>query len=336
MTVDVAGRRSRSRRWSCSCGDDGLRRVARRPSACRWSRTTSATRPGPRRRGRRASCSPPPSTRGATRSSSGSAAPRRTTPARGPWSGSRAPSGLPGPADVARRRRRAARLGDRDDLAGLRRAARPAARRRARRRDRRRRPAARAARRERRASRPQKGATPEQAQDLERALGHFAHAATAPSATRPPGPARRRAPRRGVPARRAPGAGAAGGLGFGLALLGAPPGARLGLRGGRRRASTTLIAAADVVVTGEGRFDWQSLHGKVASEVASRALAARRPDVVARRARCWWVVASCRAAGITAAYAVGGRPSRWPRALAAPAQTLAARVAARVARTWSR
>ncbi|GAA3332927.1 glycerate kinase [Curtobacterium albidum] len=63
-----------------------------------------------------------------------------------------------------------------------------------------------------------------------------------------------------------PGAGAAGGVGFGLLAWGATlvPGARavadlLGLPG--------LLGGADVVVTGEGRFDEQSAAGKVPSVV---------------------------------------------------------------------
>ena len=68
----------------------------------------------------------------------------------------------------------------------------------------------------------------------------------------------------------APGAGAAGGLGFGLMLL-----------GGRRVSGIELVAEsvgltdacaeADLVITGEGKFDWQSLHGKVASGVLTAA-----------------------------------------------------------------
>lgn len=63
-----------------------------------------------------------------------------------------------------------------------------------------------------------------------------------------------------------PGAGAAGGLGFGLML-----------RGATRVSGIDLVMAAiglpqscaraDLVITGEGRFDWQSLHGKVVSGV---------------------------------------------------------------------
>ena len=68
----------------------------------------------------------------------------------------------------------------------------------------------------------------------------------------------------------APGAGAAGGLGYGLMLL-----------GGRRVSGIEIVAEAvglaracaeaDLVITGEGKFDWQSLHGKVASGVLAAA-----------------------------------------------------------------
>lgn len=181
----------------------------------------------------------------------------------------------------------------------------------------------------------QKGATPEQAQELERALGHFAHAATAAlgDAVRPDLLAGARASSTASRLTAAPGAGAAGGLGFGLALLGA----RL-VQGSVFVADAVglgdLIGDHDVVVTGEGRFDWQSLHGKVVSEVASRALAHAVPTVVVAGE----VLVGRRelsAAGITAAYAVGENPEQVAAALAAPAQTLAARVT-RVARTWSR
>ena len=66
------------------------------------------------------------------------------------------------------------------------------------------------------------------------------------------------------------GAGAAGGLGAGLLAL-----------GGRRESGATVIAehthladdvaAAELVITGEGRFDDQSLHGKVVSALAGAA-----------------------------------------------------------------
>ncbi|MCC2333490.1 glycerate kinase [Cellulomonas sp. zg-Y908] len=181
----------------------------------------------------------------------------------------------------------------------------------------------------------QKGATQEQAQDLERALGAFAHAATAALGPVRTGPG---ADLLGSPDARAgrlsalPGAGAAGGLGFALALLGARllPGARLVADAvdlpGR-------IAAHDLVVTGEGRTDWQSLHGKVVAEVAARALPYAVPAVVVSGE----VLVGRRelsAAGITAAYAVADGTDAVRAALGDPTGTLRAR-AARVARTWS-
>jgi glycerate 2-kinase len=180
---------------------------------------------------------------------------------------------------------------------------------------------------------PQKGATPEQAQELERAVATFAHAAIEAlgDALRPDllaGP--------GATGRRllaAPGAGAAGGLGFGLSLLGARlvPGAALvadavGL--------DERLASTDVVVTGEGRFDWQSLHGKVTTAVAARALAHAVPAVVIAGE----VLVGRRelsAAGVTAAYAVAEGPDEVAVALADAGGSLERR-AERVARTWSR
>jgi glycerate kinase len=77
-----------------------------------------------------------------------------------------------------------------------------------------------------------------------------------------------------------PGAGAAGGLGFGLFALGAEreSGADLVMDG---VGLSDAIEDADLVVTGEGRFDATSLRGKVASAVAQRAQAAGVPCVVA-------------------------------------------------------
>jgi len=166
----------------------------------------------------------------------------------------------------------------------------------------------------------QKGATPEQAQRLEHALGDWAAAACDGA---------------GVPRSlaREPGAGAAGGLGFGLLLLGARrmPGATavadaVGLR---RR-----VEGADVVVTGEGTFDWQSLRGKVVRAVAATGLEVGTPVVVV----AGQVLVGRREAlaiGVESAYAVADDPAAVRAALADPVGTLAAR-AERVARTWSR
>ena len=183
---------------------------------------------------------------------------------------------------------------------------------------------------------PQKGATAQQAQELERALGHFSHAAVSAlgaDAGRPDLLAPRRTASPAARLTGLPGAGAGGGLGFGLALLGATivSGSALvadavGLAG--------RIAAADLVVTGEGTFDWQSLHGKVVAVVADLALAAGVPTVViagqVRVGRREWG-----AAGIAGVYPVADTPEQVTRSFADPSGTLAAR-AERVARTWSR
>ncbi|WP_344377704.1 glycerate kinase [Agromyces tropicus] len=72
------------------------------------------------------------------------------------------------------------------------------------------------------------------------------------------------------------GAGAAGGTGFGLLAWGAR------MSGGAGAVADAIgldaaLAGADLVVTGEGRFDGQSAAGKVPTEVAARARAAGVP-----------------------------------------------------------
>ncbi|WP_166355259.1 glycerate kinase family protein [Phytoactinopolyspora limicola] len=128
------------------------------------------------------------------------------------------------------------------------------------------------------------------------------------------------------------GAGAAGGLGYALLLL-----------GGRREPGFTtvaqavelpdLVAASDVIVTGEGKLDWQSMDGKVPVGVAELAGAAMRPCIVLAG-----VVEvgnrELRANGIEAAYSLVDVVGE-EEAFARPAQSLAA-LAERVAKTWSR
>lgn len=181
----------------------------------------------------------------------------------------------------------------------------------------------------------QKGATPEQAQELERRLGHFAHLVEGVAA----GDEVRRSLLGGAPGTghegwtNLPGAGAAGGTGFMLAVLGGRvlPGSTVvadavGL--------TRRVAGADLVLTGEGTLDWQSLHGKVVSAVAARGLEHGVP-VVAVAGQVFAGRREWSAAGLAGVYAVVERPDQLEEVLAAPAQTLTARVA-RVARTWSR
>ena len=103
---------------------------------------------------------------------------------------------------------------------------------------------------------PQKGATPEMVGELDAALAHFAEVAN--SAVRL-GPSS---------SPNTPGAGAAGGLGFGFkAFLGAElvPGVDLILNETRL---ADFVKDADIVITGEGRLDGQTVMGKAPIGVA--------------------------------------------------------------------
>ncbi len=100
---------------------------------------------------------------------------------------------------------------------------------------------------------PQKGATPEMVEALEVGLSHLAD---------------RVEDQLGVDVRSIPGGGAAGGLGAAaVAFMNATlvSGVDAVMRATHLEAS---IEAADWVITGEGRFDFQSLHGKVVSGIA--------------------------------------------------------------------
>jgi len=137
------------------------------------------------------------------------------------------------------------------------------------------------------------------------------------------------------------GAGAAGGLGYALLQLGAArvPGIATVLDvvdlAGR-------LGGCDLVVTGEGAFDWQSLRGKVVSGVAAAALEQGRPCLVLA-GRVDVGRREYGASGVSGALAVvddlrdrGLAPDdALARALADPAVCLAD-LAARDARTWSR
>lgn len=111
---------------------------------------------------------------------------------------------------------------------------------------------------------PQKGADAATVQRLDEALSHLAEII------------RRQ---RGLDVANLPGGGAAGGLGAGLhAFLGAT------LRPGVDIISQAIglpdrIAWADLVITGEGRLDGQSLHGKVPVGVARLAAAQGKPVI---------------------------------------------------------
>ena len=97
-----------------------------------------------------------------------------------------------------------------------------------------------------------------------------------------------------------------------------------------------MIAESDVVVTGEGSFDWQSLRGKVVSGVAAAALEQGRPCVVIA-GRVEVGRREFAASGVTAAFAVVDdvRDRGLDEKVAIDdAASQVAQLAARVARTW--
>lgn len=156
---------------------------------------------------------------------------------------------------------------------------------------------------------PQKGLTPEQLPLLDRSLAAFAALADPETET-------------------APGAGAAGGLGFALLALGAErqPGLDVVARaiGLRPR-----IAAADLVLTGEGSLDASTSGGKAPAGVARLAAETGTPCVaIAGR-----VEGGAEAHGFAAAYSLVEAVGE-TRALTAPAEALA-EVARRVAARMS-
>ena len=135
---------------------------------------------------------------------------------------------------------------------------------------------------------PQKGASPAQVAHLDRALGCWADLVTTVT---------------GTDRRQAPGSGAAGGVGFAaLALLGATfvPGIDLVLDLVRFR---DRVEGADLVITGEGALDEQTLHGKAPVGVAAAARRAGVP-VVAVCGSNTLDASRLAAAGIDATYAL--------------------------------
>jgi glycerate kinase len=134
---------------------------------------------------------------------------------------------------------------------------------------------------------PQKGADPDTVRVLERRLSDWAVELNAAA---------------GRAVSDEPGAGAAGGIGAALLAL-----------GGRRESGAAIIAehtrlsddvaAAQLVITGEGRFDDQSLHGKVVSALAAGARSRRIP-VVVLAGQVTLAEDTLREAGIAAAFSI--------------------------------
>jgi glycerate 2-kinase len=164
---------------------------------------------------------------------------------------------------------------------------------------------------------PQKGADDAAVAQLDAALARFADVLAAAF---------------GVDVREQEGAGAAGGLGAALLACGARRVSGAGLV----RELVGLDAELDkaqLVITGEGSFDWQSLRGKLVTAVARGAADRGLPCLVlagqvsvGRR--------EAAAVGVDAAYGVAEHAGGVDASMADPAGTLAA-LAAHVARQWS-
>lgn len=135
---------------------------------------------------------------------------------------------------------------------------------------------------------PQKGATPPLVTQLDDTLAHWADLVAAAT---------------GADHRDVPGAGAAGGVGFGLiALCGArlQPGASIVFE---MTGFHDALAKAELVITGEGSLDAQTLQGKAPAAVAAEARALGI-EVLAVAGRITLSEEDLRAAGISQAYAL--------------------------------
>ncbi|PWC45857.1 glycerate kinase [Azospirillum sp. TSO22-1] len=153
---------------------------------------------------------------------------------------------------------------------------------------------------------PQKGATPAMVRQLDANLGHYAAVIRCDL---------------GVSVADVPGAGAAGGLGAAMvAFLGAE------LRPGVDIVTTAVgldavVADADLVITGEGRIDGQTIHGKTPIGVAR--VAKRHGKPVVGIAGCLTPdVGVVHAHGIDAVFSVLYRPCTVAEALAGAADNV--------------
>jgi glycerate kinase len=162
---------------------------------------------------------------------------------------------------------------------------------------------------------PQKGADPELVDQLDRGLSRWADVVAATI---------------GSDHRDRPGAGAAGGLAFGaVALLGAE------LRTGAEVVQEltgleAALAGVDLVVTGEGSLDDQTLRGKAPAGVAAAARRAGIP-VVAVAGRCLLDDSTLADAGIASIHTLLDEASSEEEAFEKPGPLLE-RIGARIAR----
>ncbi len=162
---------------------------------------------------------------------------------------------------------------------------------------------------------PQKGADPDLVAELDKAMTVWADVVAATT---------------GRDLRETPGSGAAGGIGFGaVAVLGA-----------RLRPGATLVqqltgleeelVGVDLVITGEGSLDVQTLNGKAPAGVAEAAGRAGVP-VVAVAGQCLLDTAALNGAGFRAAYALVDEASTPEEPFDAPGPLLE-RLGARIAK----
>ncbi|WP_225827562.1 glycerate kinase [Streptomyces naphthomycinicus] len=163
---------------------------------------------------------------------------------------------------------------------------------------------------------PQKGASPDDVETLDAALAHFAKVLEAEA-----GP-------RAAEYAASPGAGAAGGIGYGALLLGARfrPGIEVMLE---VLGFAPALERAALVVTGEGSLDEQTLHGKAPAGVASAARAAGK-EVVAVCGRLALPTEALVRAGISQAYPLTSVEPDVAKCIA-DAGPILERVAARIA-----
>ncbi|WP_329121464.1 glycerate kinase family protein [Streptomyces sp. NBC_01353] len=155
---------------------------------------------------------------------------------------------------------------------------------------------------------PQKGASPERVEELSAALERWA----AVLGRDLPGP---------VDLRTAPGTGASGGLGAGLAALGARLLPRFEVLLDRIDLDARL-ARADLVITAEGALDGQTVRGKIPAEVAHRAKAHGVP-VLALAGTLGHGVHHVRAVGVDAYGSILPAPMALPEALVRGGEFLA-------------
>ncbi|MGP5310885.1 glycerate kinase [Vreelandella alkaliphila] len=164
---------------------------------------------------------------------------------------------------------------------------------------------------------PQKGASPDDVATLDRAIGHFAELS---------------AQVRGRDEKELAGAGAAGGMGFAArCFLNATltPGIEIMMQQAKL---PSLLPDIDIVITGEGRLDGQSLSGKTPIGVARTAKRHGKPVIVlAGSLGEGWQ--ACLEEGVTAAFALADGPMTLEDALPRTAELLADRCES-IAKLW--